>query len=120
VGLLGWNAQAMSGYLLDDEAILTHVTIHWLTSTGGSAIRIYADAEREERPAGPTTVPLGVAQFPGDLASIRAFAEHHHPNIVSWNRHDRGGHYAAHDAPDLLVSDIRQFFATLRAVQASP
>ncbi len=120
VGLLGWNAQAMSGYLLDDEAILTHVTIHWLTGTGGSAIRIYADAEREERPAGPTTVPLGVAQFPGDLASIRAFAEHHHSNIVSWNRYDRGGHYAAHDAPDLLVSDIRQFFATLRAVQASP
>jgi pimeloyl-ACP methyl ester carboxylesterase len=119
VGLLGWNAQAMHGYLADTEAILTHVTIHWLTGTGGSAIRIYAEAGREERPAEPTTVPLGVAQFPGDLASVRAFSEHHHKNIVSWNHYDRGGHYAAHDAPDLLVSDIRQFFATLRAQQAS-
>jgi pimeloyl-ACP methyl ester carboxylesterase len=59
---------------------------------------------------GPKTVPLRVAQFPGDLASVRAFAEHHH-NIVSWTRYDRGGHSAAHDAPDLLVADIRQFFA---------
>jgi pimeloyl-ACP methyl ester carboxylesterase len=119
VGLLGWNAQAMYGYLQDIEAILTHVTIHWLTGTGGSAIRIYAEAEREERPAGPTTVPLGVAQFPGDLASVRAFSEHHHQNIVSWNHYDRGGHYAAHDAPDLVVADIRQVFARVRAQQPS-
>jgi pimeloyl-ACP methyl ester carboxylesterase len=111
VGLLGWNAQAMHD--LDAEALLTHVTIHWLTGTAGSAIRIYAEHEREVPPAGPTTVPLGVAQFPNDLASIRTFAEHQHSNIISWNHYDRGGHYAAHDAPDLLVGDIRQFFATL-------
>ncbi len=114
VGLLGWNAQAMQPYGLDADAILTHVAIHWLTGTAGSAIRIYADAERETPPTGPTTVPLGVAQFPGDLASIRAFAEHAHTRIVSWNHYDRGGHYAAHDAPDLLTADIRQFFAALR------
>jgi epoxide hydrolase len=113
VGLLGWNAQAMRD--LDADVLLTHVTIHWLTNTAGSAIRIYADHERETPPAGPTTAPLGVAQFPNDLASIRAFAEHQHANIVCWNQYDRGGHYAAHDAPDLLVGDIRQFFATLRS-----
>jgi epoxide hydrolase len=64
---------------------------------------------------GPTTVPLGVAQFPNDLASVQTFAEHQHTNIVSWNHYNRGGHYAAHDAPDLLVGDIRQFFGTLRS-----
>jgi len=31
--------------------------------------------------------------------------------------HWLGGHYAAHDAPDLLVGDIRQLFATLRSLQ---
>jgi hypothetical protein len=30
--------------------------------------------------------------------------------ILSWNIYDRGGHYAAHQAPDLLVQDLRQFF----------
>ena len=35
-----------------------------------------------------------------------------HPNVV--NVYDRGSHFAAHDAPDLLVHDIRQFFRQLR------
>jgi hypothetical protein len=38
------------------------------------------------------------------------FAERHHTNIRSWTNYDRGGHYAAHDAADLLVGDIRRFF----------
>ncbi|TDD52997.1 epoxide hydrolase [Nonomuraea terrae] len=114
VGLLGWNAQAMHEHGLDTDTLLTHVTIHWLTGTAGSAIRIYAEAEREPPPARPMAVPIGVAQFPGDLASIRALAERHYTDIVAWNRYDRGGHYAAHDAPDLLVADIRGLFAALR------
>ncbi|MGH8920508.1 MAG: alpha/beta fold hydrolase, partial [Actinomycetes bacterium] len=114
VGLLGWNVQAMGEHGLDDDAVLTHVTIHWLTGTGGSAIRIYADHAREEPAAGPTTVPLGVAQFPGDLPSIRVFSEHRH-TIVSWTEYDRGGHYAAQTAPDLLVRGLREFFTAVRS-----
>jgi hypothetical protein len=32
---------------------------------------------------------------------------------VSWNEYDRGGHYAAHDAPGLWLNDLRAFFAIL-------
>ncbi|WP_205669289.1 epoxide hydrolase family protein [Amycolatopsis suaedae] len=117
VGLLGWNAQAMHHHGLDDEVLLTHVTIHWLTGTGGSAIRIYAEEGREPRPDAPSVVPLGVSQFPGDLASVRSFAEHHH-NVVAWTRHDRGGHYAASEVPELLVGDIRGLFREVRARRA--
>lgn len=62
----------------------------------------------------PTTVPLGLANFAYDFASIRPLAERDHKNIVSWHTYDRGSHFAAHDAPDLLVDDLRQFFAALR------
>ena len=41
-------------------------------------------------------------------------AERHHANIVSWHEYDTAGHYAAHQAPDLLVADIGTFFAGLR------
>ena len=61
--------------------------------------------------------------FAGDFQSIRRFAERDHKNIVSWNSYDPGlpaaapatppGHYAAHEATDLLAGDIRQFFAKL-------
>jgi pimeloyl-ACP methyl ester carboxylesterase len=109
VGLLAWNGQVLGG--LDRETLLTHVTIYWLTGTATSAMRIYAEHGRQSPSAGPTTVPLALAQFPHDLQAIRACAERDHANIVSWNTYDRGGHYAAHEAPDLLVRDIRTFFA---------
>jgi pimeloyl-ACP methyl ester carboxylesterase len=111
VGLLGWNSQVMGG--LDADALITHVAIHWLTGTAASALRIYADDEREEPAAEPTTVPLGVAQFPHDARPIWKFAERDHTAIVSRTVFDRGGHYAARQAPELLVDDIRSFYAGL-------
>ncbi|WP_077490434.1 epoxide hydrolase family protein [Sinomonas mesophila] len=121
VGLLGWNAQ-LFGEGLDAEFIVANVAVHWLTGTAGSAIRFYyEDAHTQEHPTGPTTVPTGLAMFAGDFQSIRRFAERDHSNIVSWNRYDissqaggpndAAGHYAAHEAPDVLVGDIRRFFS---------
>lgn len=37
-----------------------------------------------------------------------------HKNTVRWTEFDRGVHYAAHQVPDLLVSDLREFFRRLR------
>jgi pimeloyl-ACP methyl ester carboxylesterase len=113
VGLLAWNHQCMGD--LDSDAILTHVSIHWFTGTGGSAIRIYADDEREETAAGPTTVAFGLAAFAQDLGGIRRYAERDHANIVSWNRYDVGGHYAARQEPEMLIKDLREFFAARKA-----
>ncbi|GAA1108907.1 epoxide hydrolase family protein [Nocardiopsis composta] len=112
VGLLGWNAQAMHEHGLDTEAILTHASVHWLTGTAGSALRIYAE-ELRDPPADRSAFPLAVAQFPGDLPSVRAFTEHNH-DLRSWTEFDRGGHYAAYEVPDLLAGDVRRFFSSLR------
>jgi epoxide hydrolase len=90
--------------------------VYWLTGTAGSAPRIYAEEDRQQPPSGPTTTPpglavsLGLAQFRNDWPSDRALADRQHAQILSWNVYDRGGHYAAHQAPDLLVQDIREFF----------
>jgi hypothetical protein len=67
----------------------------------------------EQRPRCPPA-PTGVAIFANDFQSIRRFADRDHANIVSWNHFDRGSHFSPHDAPDLLVDDIRQFFRSLR------
>lgn len=110
IGLLAWNSRTMSD--LDLETLLTHVTIYWLTGTATSAMRIYAEHRRQAPPDTPTTVPIALAQFRNDIHPIKACAERDHANLVSWNTYDRGGHYAAHDAPDLLVHDIRTFFGS--------
>jgi pimeloyl-ACP methyl ester carboxylesterase len=113
VGLLAWNDQ-LFGEDLDDEFVLTNVTLYWLTGTGGSAARLYFEDAHASQPTGPTTVPVGVAAFGGDFSGIRRFAERDHANIVRWSTFDHGGHFAAHKAPDLLVADIRSFFEPLR------
>ena len=71
-------------------------------------------SDEDVQPTGPTTVPIGLASFAFDFRPIRRFAERDHANIVSWSEFDRGSHWAAHDAPDLLTGDLRSFFRTLR------
>jgi hypothetical protein len=46
--------------------------------------------------------------------TIRPLAERDH-NVVHWAEFDRGGHFAAMEAPDLLVRDVREFFRPLRS-----
>jgi pimeloyl-ACP methyl ester carboxylesterase len=113
VGLLGWHGQLYRDGVTADYA-LTNVMIHWLTGTVASAMRLYYEFDKTPFPTEPTTVPVGLAQFTHDFKVVRRFAERDHKNIVSWNVYDRPGHFAAHQSPDLLIGDIREFFAGLR------
>lgn len=122
VGQLAWNLEWFVDYdptateqtPIDRDAILTNVTIFWLTATAGSAARLYREIGAEAwgtRPA-PSPVPTGVVNFCGDHA-VRGLAELSN-TITRWSYYDRGGHFASLQAPDLLASDIREFFRTLR------
>ncbi|MET7667584.1 epoxide hydrolase family protein [Micromonospora luteifusca] len=121
VGLLAWNAQLFDESL-DTDFILANVALYWFTGTAASAIRFYWEDAHAESSTTPTTAPTALAMFPGDFQSIRRFADRDHANIVRWTaygtdvegRGDVGGHYAAHQATDVLVTDIREFFASLR------
>ncbi|WP_410594404.1 TIGR03086 family metal-binding protein [Amycolatopsis sp. lyj-23] len=130
LGLLAWNAQ-LFGEHLDPEFVLANVALYWLTRTAGSSIRFYYEnAHTNPRPEGPTTVPTALAMFAGDFRSIRRFADRDHANIVSWNSYDpaaasggprnAAGHYAAHEATEVLVGDIRRFFAGLASGSSWP
>ena len=114
-GWLAWVTQLFTEEV-DRDYILTNASLYWLTGTIGSSIRrYYADAHpTEPPPTEPTTAPTGVAVFAKDFQSIRRFAERDHSNIVRWTRYDRGSHFAPHDAPDLLIDDLRAFYRELR------
>jgi len=120
-GQLAWNSELFMGFggegaeTLDRDRFLTHVSIFWFTATAGSSARQYL--EDGKTGAGyrevPNETPTGVSVFPYDFRSVRAFAERSN-NIVHWSQMDRGGHFAASDAPDLLVEDLRTFFRRFR------
>jgi pimeloyl-ACP methyl ester carboxylesterase len=120
-GQLAWNSELFMGFggenvdNVDRDRFLTHVTIFWVTATAGSSARQYYEDARTG--AGyrevPNDTPTGVSVFPNDFRSVRTFAERSN-NIVHWSTFDRGGYFAASDAPDLLVGDLREFFRRFR------
>jgi epoxide hydrolase len=118
VGQLAWNTEWFDDYgehvgVIDRDDILTNVTLYWLTRTAGSSARLYKEAAASwGREVERSTVPTGVAVFPGD-STIRRFVEREH-NVTHWSEFDRGGHFAALHVPDLLLGDIRDFFRQVR------
>jgi pimeloyl-ACP methyl ester carboxylesterase len=59
-----------------------------------------------------TYTPTAVAVFPQDYRTIRTFAERAN-NIVRYTEFGRGGHFAYTTDPDLVVTDLREFFGSL-------
>ena len=99
---------------VDRDQLLTNVSIYWLTGTARSTANSYYERFHDPSMWAPkerSTVPTGVAVFPTDVA-VRRFAERT-DTIVHWSEFDRGGHFAAMEAPELLTQDIRAFFGQL-------
>jgi epoxide hydrolase len=121
VGQLAWIVEKFQGWThgsdvpedaVDRDRILTNVMLYWLTGTAGSSANIYYEGKHAGQWPETSTVPTGVAVFAEDIA-IRRYAEQGN-TIVHWSEFDRGGHFAAMEAPDLLVADVRKFFGPLR------
>ncbi len=118
VGQLAWVAEKFHDWtdpasVIDQDDLLTNVMLYWLTGTAGSSAQLYWESFHGGGPHGVGTVPTGVAVFPHDLfLPVQRFAEPTE-NIVRWTEHDRGGHFAALEVPELLVADVRAFFGAL-------
>jgi pimeloyl-ACP methyl ester carboxylesterase len=106
---------------VDRDRMLTDVSLYWLTGTAGSAAQVYYEemsASAWSEGGGDWgavqrgTVPTGVLVSAHDV-TIRRWAERDH-NVVRWTELDRGGHFLAMEAPDLLVGDVREFFQAVR------
>jgi len=97
--------------LVSPEQVLAQTTLYWLTNTYATAARYHFEEQRAG--AEPTVAAgrIGVAVFKDDFQTIRAFAERDNANIVHWSEFDRAGHYAAMEAPEDVVGDLRTFFA---------
>jgi epoxide hydrolase len=96
--------------LVSPEQILEQVTLYWLTNTSATSVRYHYEEGRAQREPVVSTGRVGVAVFKDDFQTIRALAERDNANIQHWSEFDRGGHYAALEVPDSVVTDLRAFF----------
>ena len=110
-----FNGQA-EGLTRDD--ILDNVTITWLTNTAVSGGRLYWEnwgASFFAVKGVSAGVPVAVSVFPDELyPAPRSWAERAYPKLVYYKKHDKGGHFAAWEQPQLLVEDVRAGFKSLR------
>jgi hypothetical protein len=101
---------------VDRDTFLTDVTLYWATGTIGSAMRIYREhrlAIEEMVPTPHLETPVGYADFPKEVAVPPFSWITQTYNIVQKTRMPKGGHFAALEQPDLLIVDIRKFFAKI-------
>ncbi|RPK76842.1 hypothetical protein EES45_22355 [Streptomyces sp. ADI97-07] len=101
---------------VDRDTLLTNVSVYWFTGTAGSSAHLYYEMAHDPGAWAPKergTVPTAVAvALPSDVA-IRRFAERDH-HVVRWTEFERGGNFLSLEQPELLIGDVREFFAGLR------
>jgi hypothetical protein len=98
---------------VDLDQLLTNISIYWFTKSGATAANFLWEAFHAVRDWGaPGLAPVGWAAFGGEKF-IRKLVDPE-GKIKHWTDYPRGRHFAAMEAPDLLVSDVRRFFRGLR------
>jgi epoxide hydrolase len=99
---------------VDLDQLLTTVSIYWFTGSAASAANFLYEAAHSFDWPGETNVPSAWAVFGDQAGIIRAVLDPGR-QVGHWSEFDRGGHFAAMEAPDLLAADLRSFFGGLRS-----
>ncbi|MGH7680331.1 MAG: epoxide hydrolase family protein [Gemmatimonadaceae bacterium] len=100
---------------LSRDDVLDNITLFWLTNTGMSAARLYWENKLSFLAPKNVTIPVAVSAFPDELYQApRSWVEKAYPKLIHYNRLDTGGHFAAWEQPELLVSELRAGFKSLR------
>jgi hypothetical protein len=87
----------------------------WVTNTGMSSGRLYWENTLGFFDVKGVTVPAAVSVFPRELYQApRTWAEQAYPNLIYFNKVDRGDHFAAWGEPELFTSEVRAAFKSLR------
>ena len=124
VGWLAWLAVKFQDltdndgdflHTIDRDAFLSDVTLYWVTGTVGSSMRIYREHQLSDsgEAVPKMNTPVAYAVFPKEVVAApeRWIDQTYH--VVQRTEMPRGGHFAALEQPNLMVQDIRKFFAQL-------
>jgi pimeloyl-ACP methyl ester carboxylesterase len=127
VGLMAWIVEKwrawtnpdgnIEDYFSKDE-LLTNVMIYWATETANSSIRSYYEREHDTRSLSPNDkirVPTGVAlTMEAVERAPREWVQRRYADIRRWTEFSTGGHFLAAEDPELLATEIREFFRQIR------
>jgi pimeloyl-ACP methyl ester carboxylesterase len=100
---------------LTRDDILDNITLYWLTNTGVSSARLYWENKLAFFAPRQIAVPVAVSVFPDEICPApRSWVEKAYPKLLLYNRHPKGGHFAAWEQPQAITDDLRAGFRSLR------
>jgi pimeloyl-ACP methyl ester carboxylesterase len=110
-------SQAFAGHPggLARDDVLDNITLYWLTNTAISAARLYWENKLAFLTPKNVAIPVAVSIFPDELYQApRSWTEQAYPNLIHYNKLDKGGHFAAWEQPQLFSEEVRAGFRSLR------
>ncbi|MNL14183.1 hypothetical protein D3C87_1351130 [compost metagenome] len=95
------------------DELITNIMIYWITQTIATSVGMYKmEAMAQWSGAAPlqkSIVPAGVSVFPREAQFPKEWAERF-VNVVSFNKMEEGGHFAALEVPDIFAEELKSFF----------
>ncbi|WP_036971776.1 epoxide hydrolase family protein, partial [Promicromonospora kroppenstedtii] len=124
VGLLAWILDKFAEWsdttdspfeTMSRDSVLDNVTLYWLTRTGASSARIYAESHASLDPDLRVDVPAAVTTYPRDIERWpRPWAQERFRQIVRWRTPEAGGHFPSLEVPGYFVQDLREGLAAVQ------
>ena len=98
------------------DALLDNISLHWFTGAGAASVRLYRESARDPGSSGRMTVPCAVLMPLRDGIMVPAPREwaDRFCNVQRWTIMEKGGHFAEWEVPQIVATDIRQFFGGLQ------
>jgi pimeloyl-ACP methyl ester carboxylesterase len=107
--------------LLNKDDFLDNATLYWLTNSATSSARLYWETSGQSvllaaaQKTSDISLPVAITVFPGEVYQApEAWARRAYRNLVYFKEVHKGGHFAAWEQPDLLASELRAAFRSLR------
>jgi len=127
VGLMAWivekwRAWTDPGGNIEDyfskDKLLTNVMIYWVTETANSSVRSYYERAHDSRilePNDKIRVPTGVDLTMETVQRApQEWVQRRYADIRRWTEFSTGGHFLAAEDPQLLATELREFFRQFR------
>ena len=101
--------------VLTKDQLLDNVTLYWATNSAASSARLYWESFNTPN-LNPISRPMALSVFPKEImrTSERWARGRFHDLVHFDNQFERGGHFAALEVPDILVSELRTWRSKTR------
>ncbi|KAF7968873.1 hypothetical protein HWV62_29144 [Athelia sp. TMB] len=115
IALLAWIGEKLLAWTDDEpslDTILAHVTLYWVTECIASSFYPYRQASAQHYdPEWRINKPFGYSCFAKEVYPMPRSWVATSGDLVFYKAHEKGGHFAALEQPEVLWADVEEFMA---------